>query len=97
MLMDVSEHQTEPIPVPVGSAFHTYLMRYRLTWMDVARAAGVRCLTVWSIDHGQPVLPVHAIRVRRGLYLLTGEPYVGPIAIIQTEEPPRRQRGGRQL
>lgn len=39
--MDISEHHTEPIPVPVGSAFHSYLARYRLTWMDVARAAGV--------------------------------------------------------
>ena len=96
MLMDISEHHTEPIPVPESSAFHTYLVRYRLTWMDVARASGVRCLTVWSIDHGRPVLPSHATQVRRGLYLLTGEPYLGPITLLQTGEPPRRQRGRRK-
>jgi hypothetical protein len=93
MLMDISEHHTEPIPlVSAGSAFHAYLVRYRLTWIDVARASGVRGLTVWSIDHDQPVLPVHAAQVRRGLYLLTGEPYTGPITTLQTGEPPRRQR-----
>jgi hypothetical protein len=97
MLMDISEHHTEPISVLAGSAFRSYLARFRLTWMDVARASGVRCLTVWSIDHGRPVLPMHATRVRRGLYLLTGVPYTGPIATLPTEEPPRRQRGRRHL
>ncbi len=90
MLMDISEQHTEPIPVPAASAFHTYLVRYRLTWMDVARASGVRCLTVWSIDQGRPVLPEQATRVRRGLYLLTGVPYSGPLATLPTQQPPRR-------
>jgi hypothetical protein len=92
MLMDISDHHTEPLPLAPGGDFHAYLVRHRLTWIDVARASGVRCLTVWSIDHGQPVLPGHATRVRRGLYLLTGEPYTVPIAALQTQEPPRRQR-----
>jgi hypothetical protein len=95
MLMDISKHHTEPIPVPPGSAFHAYLTRFRLTWVDVARASGVRCLTVWSIDHGRPVLPEQATRVRRGLYVLTGVPYTGPIATLPTPEPPHRQRGRR--
>jgi hypothetical protein len=56
----------------------------------------VRCLTVWSLDHGRPVLPLQARQVRRGLYLLTGVPYIGPIATLPTQEPPRRQRGRRQ-
>jgi hypothetical protein len=94
--MDISKHHTEPIPVPLGNPFHTYLARYRLTWRDVARASGVRCLTVWSIDHGRPVAPLHATQMRRGLYLLTGVPYTGPIATLPTGEPPRRQRGRRQ-
>jgi hypothetical protein len=97
MRMDISEHHTAPIPLVSASAFHAYLLRYRLTWLDVARACGVRCLTVWGIDHGQPVLPEHATQVRRGLYLLTGEPYLGPIATLPTGEPPRRQRGRRYL
>jgi hypothetical protein len=93
MVVDISEHHTEPLPLAPNSAFHAYLLRYRLTWLDVARASGVRSLTVWSIDHGQPVLPEHAVRVRHGLYLLTGEPYIGPIATLRTGEPPRRRRG----
>lgn len=96
MLIDISEHHTEPLPLVPNGDFHAYLVRYRLTWRDVARASGVRGLTVWSIDHDQPVLPVHATQVRRGLYLLTGEPYTGPIATLQTGEPLRRQRGRRQ-
>jgi hypothetical protein len=53
MRMDISEHHTEPLPlVSAARAFHAYLLRYRLTWLDVARACGVRGLTVWSIDHG---------------------------------------------
>jgi hypothetical protein len=97
MLMDISEHNTEPIPlVPAGSAFHTYLTRHRLTWINVARTSGVRALTVWCIDHGRPVHPLQAAQVRRGLYLLTGEQYTGPIAVIKAQEPPRRQRGRRK-
>jgi hypothetical protein len=49
MLIDSSEHHTEPLPLVANSDFHAYLVRYRLTWMDVARASGVRSLTVWSI------------------------------------------------
>jgi hypothetical protein len=93
MQMDSCEHHTEPLPPLSNGDFHAYLVQHRLTWMEVARASGVRPLTVWSIDHGQPVLPAHATQVRRGLYLLTREPYLGPIATLQTGEPPRRQRG----
>jgi hypothetical protein len=95
MLIDISEHHTEPLPLIPNSDFHAYLLRHRLTWLEVARACGVCGLTVWSIDHGQPVLPEHATQVRRGLYLLTGEPYIGPIATLPTGEPPHRQRGRR--
>jgi hypothetical protein len=81
MLMDISEHHTEPIPIPAGNAFHAYL---------------VRCLTVWLLDQGRPVAPLHAARVRRGLYLLTGVPSTGPLATLPTQEPPRRRRGSRR-
>jgi hypothetical protein len=89
MLSDISEHHTRPLPLVVNSDFHAYLERYRLTWLDVARASGVPGVTVWSIDHGQPVLPGHASQVRRRLYLLTGKRYVRPIGTFQAGEPPR--------
>jgi hypothetical protein len=94
--MDSSEHHTEPLPLAPSSDFHAYLLRHRLTWMEVARAAGVRPLTVWSIDHGQPVLPAHATQVRRGLYVLTGEPFLGPIATLQAGVLSSKRRGRKQ-
>jgi hypothetical protein len=78
MHRDISEQDTVPIQ-PLTNAFHAYLFYHRLTWVEVARAAGVPCLTVWSIDHGLAVLPSQAFQVRLGLRKLTGVPYLGPI------------------
>ncbi len=75
---DISEQDTVPIQ-PLTNAFHAYLFYHRLTWVEVARAAGVPCLTVWSIGHGLAVLPSQAFQVRLGLRKLTGVPYLGPI------------------
>ncbi len=44
MLIDISEHHTEPLPLVPNGDFHAYPVRYRLTWIDVARASGVRAL-----------------------------------------------------
>jgi hypothetical protein len=41
MQIDISEHHTQPLPLAPNSDFHAYLLRHRLTWMEVARAAGV--------------------------------------------------------
>jgi hypothetical protein len=76
---DICEQQTAPLPVV--NAFHGYLARYRLLWVDVARASGVPCLTVWSMDHGLLVDPLQALRVRQGVYKLTGVHYLGPLPI----------------
>jgi len=84
---DIDEQNTTPLPCPViKNTFHGYLHQHRLTWLQVARAADVPCLTVWSIDHGLAVTPVHATRVRHGLFQLTGLPYTGPIATFPSPE-----------
>jgi hypothetical protein len=75
---DISTEETIPLPA-LPNAFHAYLLYHRLTWVQVARAAGVPGVTVWSIDHGFPVLPALAFQVRLGLRKLTGVPYLGPI------------------
>jgi len=81
---DISEQNTAPIPHSTANTFHAYLTRHRLLWIEVARASGVPVLTVWSIDHSLAVDPAQAIRVRQGLYQLTGVPYDGSIPTIGT-------------
>jgi hypothetical protein len=78
MEWDLSEQKTAPLP-PAANAFHAYLREKRLSWVDVARASGVPCLVVWSMDQGLPVDPIQALRVRHGLYLLTGSFFTGSI------------------
>ncbi|MBE3561702.1 MAG: hypothetical protein IMW89_21145 [Ktedonobacteraceae bacterium] len=79
---DVAQQKTQPLSA--AEEFHAYLLRYRLNWMQVARAAGVPGLVVWSIDHGLMVSPAHARRVRQGLITLTGVPYTGPILSFES-------------
>ena len=79
MQRDISEQHTAPLPLSTANAFHAYLAQHRLLWIEVARASGVQSLTVWSIDHGLAIDPVQALRVRQGLYKLTGVAYTGPI------------------
>lgn len=79
MQRDSSEQKSAPLNEVTVNSFHTYLTQYRLLWIEVARASGVPVLTVWSIDHNLAVEAVQALRVRNGLYQLTGVPYDGPI------------------
>jgi hypothetical protein len=74
---DSAEENTAPVAVPDG--FHRYLAQHKLTWVEVARASGVPCLTVWSIDHGLMVNSIQAALVRRGLKKLTGGHFNGCI------------------
>src|SRR5579859_2216558 len=66
-----SEQPTQPL-ARLQESFPAYRLRHRLTWLEIARAAGVPCLVVWSIDHGLTVHPTHADLVRQGLKRLTG-------------------------
>lgn len=78
--------KTQPLDVvAVRGAFHfrEYLRRYRLHPLDVALAAGVRYLTVWRVEHGQPVKGEQAARIRQGLYFLTGVPFTVPLALSE--------------
>lgn len=84
MERDISGEETVPLPA-LTNPFHAYLLHHRLTWVQVARAAGVPCLTVWSIDHGLAVLASQAFQVRQGLRKLTGVPYLGPIETFGRE------------
>ncbi len=68
MQQENSEQSRAPLPYATANAFHAYLTRYRLLWIEVARASGVPVLTVWSIDHSLAVDPAQANRVRNGLY-----------------------------
>ncbi|QBD75952.1 hypothetical protein EPA93_08000 [Ktedonosporobacter rubrisoli] len=61
------------------NSFHSYFIAHHLSYVAVARAAHVPCITVWSIDHGMAVSDAHASRVRLALLQLTGTPYLGPI------------------
>lgn len=85
MQRDISERPTAPIPFSPLTDFHSYLVQHRLTWVQVARAAKVPVLVVWSIDHGLLVDSVQAASVRRGLTLLTGEVFSGVIATASSE------------
>jgi hypothetical protein len=78
MEWDLSQQKTAPLP-KAANAFHAYLTENRLLWVDVARASGVPCLVVWSMDQGLPVDPMQALRVRHGLYTLTGSFFAGSI------------------
>jgi hypothetical protein len=82
-LEPVSEQPTVPLPsVPsavLALTFAGYLQRYELSVLDVARAAGVPAITVWSVEHGRAVAPVQARRVRQALLRLTGVPYMAAI------------------
>jgi len=75
------EEQTQPLPTLRGLAFRFFLARHKLTMLDVARAADVRMLTVWSITRDLPISRQQAEMVRAGLYRLTGTQYRGGITL----------------
>lgn len=74
---------TLEIKVASRAAFRGFLLRYGLSIQQVARAAEVPQLTIWSIDRGNPVRADYEQPVRTGLYRLTGVAYTAPIAIRQ--------------
>lgn len=78
----ISEQPTLPLN---GAAFQRYLQQHQLLPLDVALAAGVRYLTIWNISHDVPVQYRHAVLVRRALFHLTGEDYIGSIAVQQDQ------------
>jgi hypothetical protein len=81
---DIAEQETLPLPLAAiksAADFQDYLIRYRLSPLQVSQACGVRLLTVWNIQQGNPIRRSQAELVRRGLYWLTGVPYVKEIAV----------------
>jgi len=76
----IEEQDTQPLP-PLNR-FQRYLDTYHLTWLQVARAAGVRVMRGWSIAHGRAVTREHASQVRQGLWRLTGVPYFEVIDVF---------------
>ncbi|MEO8970938.1 MAG: hypothetical protein ABI406_04965 [Ktedonobacteraceae bacterium] len=75
------------------AAFRGFLLRYGLTIQQVARAAKVPQLTIWSIDRGNPVRASYEQPVRMGLYRLTGVAYTAPIAVVMLREHGRKNAG----
>lgn len=85
MQRDISQQKTVLQPLSSSDDFHSYLARYKLTWVEVARASGVPVLTVWSIDHGLTVESTQAALVREGLKKLTAEAFNGFIPTARSE------------
>ena len=84
-MKDVSEQETLPLQVAgvqSAVAFQLFLKQYHLEPLQVAIASGVRYLTVWNIEHGNPVSLTHAAMVSQGLQRLTGVPYRSPIFVV---------------
>lgn len=81
---DIAEQETLPLPLATiksAADFQDYLTCYHLLPLQVSRACGVRYLTIWKIQQGQPIRKSQAELVRSGLYRLTGVPYVKEIAV----------------
>lgn len=58
-----------------------YIDRHRLSVLDVAGAAHVRLGILWNACRGRPVTPANATAIRGALARLTGQQYVGEIAV----------------
>lgn len=84
---------TLEVKVVSRAAFRGFLLRYGLTIQQVARAAEVPQLTIWSIDRGNPVRASYEQAVRMGLYRLTGVAYTAPIAVVMVRERNREHTG----
>ncbi|HET9999350.1 MAG TPA: hypothetical protein VFQ36_00565 [Ktedonobacteraceae bacterium] len=68
-----------------SAAFRTYLRRFGLSRLDVARAARVWLLTVWKIEQGLPIRAEDALAVCAGLHHLTGVSYTALIPVVPAE------------
>ncbi len=84
---DITEQETVRLAPSVLSAvaFWGYLKRYELDPLHVALASHVRYLTVWNIQHGNPIREKDALLVRHGLFTLTGVAYSAPIVTHSNE------------
>jgi hypothetical protein len=83
---DIAEQETLPLPLAAiqsATDFRDYLTCHHLSPLQVSQACGVRLLTVWNLQQGNPIRRSQAELVRRGLYWLTGVPYVKEIAVQQ--------------
>ena len=97
--MDITEQNTHPLDIIAirgAVLFQAYLDRYHLHPLDVSLASGVRYLTIWNMQHGNPVNKRHALQVREGLRRLTGVPFTAPVA-IQASTGPENRPGGVRL
>ena len=72
-----------------SAAFRAFLLQHQLSYLKVARVAGIHMVSVYNIATGVPVLPEHETAVRAALSRLTGEPYTAFIALV----PPAVKRG----
>lgn len=86
------EEETQPLPDLTAQLFPAFLALHELSILDVALAARVRLLTVWKIEHNEPVSLQHAEMVRAGIYRLTGIRYRGPIMLSQSLQAMRRSQ-----
>ncbi len=87
--MDITEQNTHPLDIIAirgAVLFQAYLDRYHLHPLDVSLASGVRYLTIWNMQHGNPVTRAHALQVREGLRRLTGVPFTVPLATQASTE-----------
>ena len=101
--MMIADQQTAPLPrldasIVSREQFNRYLYKRHLTIVDVARAGRLRLLYVWKVSRGEPIEPHHAGAIRKALYALTHEPYMGLIAVLFTpvEHEPDEQQQIRQ-
>ncbi|QBD80969.1 hypothetical protein EPA93_35380 [Ktedonosporobacter rubrisoli] len=77
--MEIDISQQDTLQLPFNDTFRAYMERYRLTWVAVARASGLRVMTVWRMWSDLPVRTEDAMRARIGIRHLTGYAYPGPI------------------
>ncbi len=92
--LSVTEEITQPLPTLRGLAFQAFLRKHGLSLREVALAANVRLLVVWSLTRGLPIACQQAARVRAGLLRLTGTMYHGGITLRleQTHDGQEQQR-----
>jgi hypothetical protein len=91
--MVTTDEQTTPLPrldasVVSREQFNQYLRKRNLTILDIALAGHLRLVHVWKVSRGEPVEPQYAGAIRKALYALTHEPYMGLIAVLFTPVAP---------
>lgn len=94
--MDMAEQETSPLELSVLSAatFCAYLKQYCVDPLRVALVSQVRYLTVWNIQHGNPIRKTDALLVRHGLHKLTGFAYTALIVTHSDGEEKKAYEAG---